>query len=188
MNFKASLEHVKDRKKEIKKGLQEETGVKCEVCGRPMVIRWGRNGKFYACTGYPECKNTKPLEEAEQKTTEEICEKCGSPMVIKRGRFGEFLACSNYPECKNTRPISTGVNCPEPDCNGTVVQRQSKKGKIFYSCSNYPKCKFALWDRPINEQCPNCSYPIMVEKINRSEGHYKQCPKCKFKMVEEKVV
>jgi DNA topoisomerase I len=186
--FKVSLEHVKDRKKEIKKGLQEETGVKCDVCGRPMVIRWGRNGKFYACTGYPECKNTKPLEEVEQKTTEEICEKCGSPMVVKRGRFGEFLACSNYPECKNTRPISTGVRCPEPDCDGTVVQRQSKKGKIFYSCSNYPKCKFALWDRPINEQCPNCSYPIMVEKISRSEGHYKQCPKCKFKMVEEKVV
>ena len=186
--FKASLEHVKDRKKEIKKGLQEETGIKCDVCGRPMVIRWGRNGKFYACTGYPECKNTKPLEEVEQKTTEEICEKCGSPMVIKRGRFGEFLACSNYPECKNTRPISTGVSCPEPDCNGTVVQRQSKKGKIFYSCSNYPKCRFALWDKPINEKCPNCSYPIMVEKINRSEGYYKQCPSCKHKLVEEKVI
>lgn len=185
--FKASLDHVRARKKEIKKGLQEQTGIQCEKCGRPMVIRWGRNGRFYACTGYPECKNTKPLEESESKTTEEICEKCGSPMIVKRGKFGEFLACSNYPTCKNSRSISTDVKCPESNCDGTIVQRQSKKGKIFYSCSNYPKCKFALWDKPVNEPCPKCGYPFLLEKINRTQGYYKQCPHCKYKFVEEKV-
>jgi DNA topoisomerase-1 len=183
--FHDTLLRVKDRKKEIKKGLQEKTEVVCDVCGRPMVIKWGRNGRFYACTGFPECKNTKPIEESPVREVEEICEVCGSPMQIKQGRYGEFLACTNYPACKNTRPIGTGVSCPEPDCDGQLVQRQSKKGKIFYSCSNYPKCKFALWDKPVNITCPDCEYPLMVEKSNRSRGTILQCPSCKFKTSEK---
>ncbi len=183
--FKAALEKVKNKKYEIKKELQEETEIQCDVCGKPMIIRWGRNGRFYACSGYPECKNTKPLEEPEVKDIEEVCEKCGSKMVVKRGRFGEFLACSNYPECKNTKPISTGVKCPEEGCDGEIVQRQSKRGKIFYSCSNYPVCKFALWDRPVNEPCPECGAPFMIEKQNRSKGYFLQCIKCKFKKFED---
>ncbi len=183
--FKESLEKVKEHKSDIKKELQEATEVTCEVCGRPMVIKWGRNGRFLACSGYPECKNTKPLEEPEEKQTGEICEVCGSPMVVKRGRFGEFLACSNYPACKNTRPISTGVKCPEEGCDGTIVQRQSKRGKIFYSCSNYPKCKFALWDKPVNQKCPDCGHPFLIEKVTRAQGYYLQCPKCKYKRKEE---
>jgi DNA topoisomerase-1 len=182
--FSESLKKVKEQKKEIKKDLVEQTNRQCELCGRPMVIRWGRNGRFYACSGYPECKNTKPIEEPVKRETQEICEKCGSPMQIKRGRFGEFLACSNYPVCKNTRPISTGVACPEKDCHGSIVQRQSKKGKIFYSCSNYPKCKFALWDRPVAVTCPECSYPLMVEKNSQAQGSYLQCPSCKHKKTE----
>src|SRR4030042_881511 len=106
-------------------------------------------------------------------------------MQIKRGRFGEFLACSNYPTCKNTRPISTGVTCPEKDCHGSIVQRQSKKGKIFYSCSNYPKCKFALWDKPVAIPCPQCSYPLLVEKNSQARGSYLQCPSCKHKKTED---
>lgn len=183
--FKEALEKAREQKGEIKKELLEETGLKCDVCGRPMVLRWGRNGRFYACSGYPECKNTRPLEEPETRESGETCELCGAPMVIKKGRFGEFLACSNYPTCKNTRPISTGVACPEEGCDGTIVQRQSRKGKIFYSCSNYPRCKFALWDRPVNEPCPECGYPFMVEKTNRKQEHFLQCPRCKFKKQEE---
>ncbi len=184
--FHESLQHVKDKKKEIKKDLQEETEVSCEICGRPMVIKWGRNGRFYACSGFPACKNTKPIEEVEPREVEEKCERCGSPMQIKRGRYGEFLACTNYPECKNTKALGTGVTCPEEGCGGEIVQRQSKKGKIFYSCSNYPKCKFALWDKPVNTRCPKCDYPFMVEKI-RSNGSFLQCPSCKFKKQEEQV-
>ena len=183
--FEKALKQAQEQKQEIREELQEVTDIKCDVCGRPMVVRWGRNGKFLACSGYPECKNTRPLEENEPVVTDEVCELCGAPMVIKRGRFGEFLACSNYPKCKNTRPISTGVSCPEEGCDGVIVQRQSRRGKIFYSCSNYPKCKFALWDKPVAVTCPQCGYPLMVEKVTRTQGYYLQCPKCKHKQKEE---
>ncbi|RMG68739.1 MAG: type I DNA topoisomerase [Calditrichaeota bacterium] len=184
--FQRTLEEVSGKIKEIKSGLQEATKEKCEVCGRPMVVKWGRNGRFLACSGYPECKNTRPLEEPEQPVqVNEVCKQCGSPMVVRRGRFGEFLACSKYPECKYTQPISTGVACPEEGCSGTIVQRQSRKGKIFYSCSEYPKCKFALWNRPVGRSCPQCGYPLMEERMSKKEGYFLRCPQCKHKEVVE---
>ncbi|RMI04935.1 MAG: type I DNA topoisomerase [Calditrichaeota bacterium] len=186
--FKQTLDKVTSQVEDIRQALQQPTEETCDLCGRPMVVRWGRNGKFLACSGFPECKNTRPLEEdAPEVQTEETCEKCGSPMVVKRGRYGEFLACSRYPECKNTRPISTGVACPEEGCSGTIVQRQSRKGKIFYSCSEYPNCKFALWNRPSATPCPECGYPLMEEKTTRRDGFYLQCPKCKHKEVMEEL-
>jgi DNA topoisomerase-1 len=124
----------------------------CEKCGLPMVIRWGRHGRFLACSGFPE--------------TEEKCPKCGSPMVLKSGRFGKFLACSKYPECKTTKPIATGVKCPED--GGDIVERRSRKGKPFWSCSNYPKCKFATWYRPVQEACPQCGAAFLGEKRNKA--------------------
>ncbi|MDA8170168.1 MAG: type I DNA topoisomerase [Nitrospiraceae bacterium] len=140
------------------------TDVVCEKCGLPMVKRWGRHGWFLACSGYPECKNTKPLEGGEPVTgqTGEVCDKCGAPMVLKMGRFGKFLACSGYPECKNTRPLSLGVKCPMD--GGNIVERRSKKGKLFYSCSNYPNCKFISWYKPVNRACPNCGNSYLLEK------------------------
>ena len=143
----------------------------CEKCGAPMVIKWGRHGRFLACTGYPQCKNTKPIEggngrqAVEQTVTEEACEKCGAPMVIKSGRFGKFLACSKYPECKNTKPISTGVKCPLD--GGDIVERRSKRGKSFWSCGNYPNCKFAMWYKPVPKQCPKCNASFLAEKWNK---------------------
>jgi len=151
----------------------------CEKCGSPMAIKWGRHGRFLACTGYPQCKNTKPLEggngkqAAEQTVTEEICEKCGAPMVIKSGRFGKFLACSKYPECKNTKPISTGVKCPLD--GGDIVERRSKRGKSFWSCSNYPECKFAMWYKPVPKQCPKCNASFLVEKWNKTGEVFHVC-------------
>ncbi len=96
------------------------------------------------------------------ETTSEVCDKCGAPMVVKRGRFGKFLACAKFPACRNTRTISasggsahTGVTCP--DCQqGAIIERKSKKGRIFFSCNRYPDCKFALWDKPIKTPCPRC--------------------------------
>jgi DNA topoisomerase-1 len=185
--FKESLEHVSGNIKNIKQSLQNTTEEKCDICGRNMVIKWGRNGKFLACSGYPECKNTKPLEEPEPpEQSGETCELCGSPMVIKRGRFGEFLACLRYPECKKTRPISTNIACPEENCSGTILQRQSRKGKIFYGCGEYPKCKFAIWNQPVDKNCPVCDYPIMENKVTRTHGHFYQCPQCKHKEILEK--
>ncbi|NTU42193.1 MAG: type I DNA topoisomerase [Nitrospirales bacterium] len=142
----------------------------CDKCGAGMVIKWGRHGRFLACSGYPACKNTRPLEgEAppkEQVMTEEVCANCGSLMVIKAGRFGKFLACSRYPECKTTKPLATGVKCPLD--GGDIVERKTKKGKSFWSCSRYPDCKFAMWQRPVPKPCPKCNAGFLVEKREKT--------------------
>jgi len=158
-------ELLERKTKEVKKRevMDEKTDEVCEKCGEPMVIRLGKYGKFLACTGYPECKNTKQLEKEEgaadenaeeggsdDDTRKEPCEKCGAPMVKKRGRFGQFWGCSAYPECKNIqslfKPKPIGVKCP--DCGGEMVTKKTRKGKIFYGCEKYPKCKHASWQRP----------------------------------------
>jgi DNA topoisomerase-1 len=172
------------------------TDIVCEKCGLPMVRRWGRHGRFLACTGYPKCKNTKPLPEEgeEQKKqdtrgsaqqTDERCEKCGSPMVIKSGRFGKFLACSRYPECKNTKPLSTGIKCPKD--GGDIVERRSKKGRQFWSCTNYPKCKFASWYKPAARQCPECGSEFLLEKRDKNGNRTLFCHKkeCGYKLLEK---
>ena len=122
-----------------------------------MVIKRGRFGKFMACSTYPKCKFTKnlPEEEARFASLQETCEKCGKPMVVKRGRFGEFLACSGYPECKNIKSILKKLGAKCPKCGtGDLVERRTKKGRLFYSCSNYPKCDFATWQRPKSDEAP----------------------------------
>ncbi|MBI4838220.1 MAG: type I DNA topoisomerase [Nitrospirae bacterium] len=150
----------------------------CEKCSKPMIIKWGRHGRFLACTGYPECKTTMPLEgqasepggqkpEAGMPEINEKCAKCGSPMVVKTGRFGRFLACSKYPECKTAKPLSTGLKCPED--GGDIVERKTKRGKLFFSCGNYPKCKFATWYRPVAKNCPKCGAGVMIEKRTKKE-------------------
>ncbi len=180
--FEQDLERIKKQKDELKSLIIEETDEVCEICGRPMVVRWGRNGKFLACSGYPECKNTRPLkkEEQEPEVTNEVCELCGAPMVIKHGRYGSFLACSNYPKCKNTKPLSIGVPCPREGCDGQIVERRTKRGRVFYGCSNYPKCDFMSWDKPVDKKCPQCGNPYMVEKNLKSKGHIYRCPNCKY--------
>jgi DNA topoisomerase-1 len=133
-----------------------------------------------ACSGFPECKNTKPLPGDENGTIlpDEKCEKCGSPMMIKVSRFGRFLSCSRYPDCKFTRSISTGVGCPEESCDGFLVERKTRRGRTFFGCSNYPRCKFATWDRPINHRCPDCGAALMLEKSSKTKGQYLKCLKC----------
>ncbi len=150
----------------------------CEKCNSPMVIKWGRHGRFMACSGYPGCKNTRPLNgegavTGIQEFTDEKCSTCGSPMILKSGRFGKFLACSRYPECKNTKPLPTGVKCPED--NGNIVERRTKKGKPFWSCSNYPECKFATWFKPVPWKCPGCGTEFMLEKRDKEGNALLQC-------------
>lgn len=181
--FEKALKEASKKMRDVKRE-QIVTEYKCEKCGSPMVIKWGRHGEFLACQSYPDCRTTREFSRAEngsielieKKKTKEKCEKCGSPMVFKRGRFGEFLACSRYPECKTTKSISLGIKCPE--CGSDMVTRRTKRGKTFYGCSNYPKCKFALWDKPIPGPCPKCNYPILVEKYQKKTGEIKiACPK-----------
>ncbi len=156
----------------------------CENCGRPMVLKKGRFGTFYACSGYPDCKTTKQIGGAQKKPDvqlDEKCPQCGNNMVQKYGRFGEFTACSNYPTCKYVKQKTIGVKCPE--CTeGEVVERRSKRGKTFFGCNRYPDCAFVAWAKPANEKCPECSSPYMVEKYLKA-GAFLQCPnaECKYK-------
>ncbi len=170
----------------IKKSMTETTDIKCEKCGSPMIIKWGRNGRFLACSSYPECKSTRPLpgEEAQTKTDEK-CEKCGAEMVIKTGRFGRFMACSRYPDCKTTKPLTLGIACPKPGCGGQIMEKTTKGRKLFYGCSNYPKCDFASWDKPVKHPCPVCNHPFMVQKTSKVKGDYTKCPECGHTMAEE---
>jgi DNA topoisomerase I len=156
----------------------------CENCGRPMVLKKGRFGQFYACSGYPECKTTKQIGGTQKKSDvalDEKCPNCGNHLVLKHGRFGEFTACSNYPTCKYVKQKTIGVKCP--NCSeGEVVERRSKRGKTFYGCNRYPDCDFVAWGKPIPEQCPNCSSPYLIEKWLKA-GPVAQCPnpECKYK-------
>jgi len=179
--FIRDVEGVDKKSAAIKKSLQESTNEVCELCGKPMIIKWGRNGRFMACTGYPACKNTKPLPEEQEQTKHVIgmkCELCGGDMVIKGGKFGAFLGCSNYPSCKNTKPISIGVKCPKCK-DGDVIERKTKRKRVFFGCSRYPDCDFASWDRPVARTCDTCGNNYMVQKYNQSRGEYLLCPSCK---------
>lgn len=104
-----------------------------------------------------------------ERKTDQICELCGKPMVIKTGRFGDFLACSGYPACKNTKPIlrSIGVKCP--NCGKDIVERRSKRGKIFYGCSGYPDCKTVYWNKPIGRLCPQCGSMLTEKKTGKAK-------------------
>ncbi len=185
--FEKTLNDVTKRQKEIKESLTEVTGEVCEKCGSPMVIKWGRNGRFLACSAYPECKTTKPLNgQAEPEVTDVVCENCGAPMVVKEGRFGRFLACSNYPDCKTTKAIPTGIKCPREGCEGDVVEKKTRRGKTFWGCSKYPKCDFASWYKPVNQECPECKSPYLVEKDTKAAGPHLYCPECKHKILKEK--
>jgi DNA topoisomerase I len=175
------------------KGIGMPTGIKCPVCEREARIKVGKNGPFLACEGYPECtysrnyeRNGKgsihPIEPVQELAEGEICDKCGSSMIVKQGKYGDFLACSGYPACKNTRSVhangkgsAIGVNCPEEGCSGEVVEKRSKRGKVFYGCNRYPDCTFALWDRPVNKMCPDCGAPYLVEKETKKDGIMLRC-------------
>jgi DNA topoisomerase-1 len=176
-----------------------KTGIKCELDGGEMVIKWGRNGEFLACSNYPTCRNTKQFARDEQgrvvvapddgasQATQEFCEKCGKPMVLRRSRFGAFLGCSDYPKCDGIKKLGAqaldiGVECPE--CRqGKILQRRSRRGKIFYGCSRYPGCKFASWDKPVARQCPKCRAPYLVEKPQKDGSLILACvkPGCGYK-------
>ncbi|MDQ2842725.1 MAG: type I DNA topoisomerase [Acidobacteriota bacterium] len=155
----------------------------CENCGRPMVLKKGRFGQFFACSGYPDCKTTKQIggEQRKDVPLEEKCPQCQSNLVQKFGRYGEFIACSNYPKCKYVKQKTIGVPCP--NCSqGEIVERRSKRGKTFYGCNRYPECDFVAWGKPIPEKCPECGSSYLVEKYLKA-GPVAQCPnaECKYK-------
>ncbi|MEW5976579.1 MAG: type I DNA topoisomerase [Acidobacteriota bacterium] len=228
--FKADLKLAQKHMRDVKR-MEEPTDEKCDKCGSPMVIKWGRHGKFLACSAYPECKSTRelarsqsgPEDSKEVEQIEETCENCGRPMALKRGRFGQFLACTGYPECKTTRNLSNGktstpdtptgekcpqcgkelvlkhgrfgqftacsaypeckyvkkktlgIPCPEANCKGELVEKKSRRGKIFYGCDQYPSCRFVTWNKPINRTCPQCGATFVLEKTTKKQGTVVYC-------------
>ena len=241
--FATDLSQARDQMKDIRT-MEEQTGETCETCAKPMVIRWGRHGRFLACSGYPACKNTRELApdgadsdaaaDSEKQASQEPCPDCGKPMALRKGRFGPFLACTGYPDCKTTRRLGTDgsgrppareirleencprcdqplaikhgrfgeftacssypkcryvkrktleVACPQSDCGGEIVERKSRRGKIFYGCDHYPKCRFVLWNKPIKKACPRCDTGFVLEKTTRKQGtlHYCHDESCDFR-------
>lgn len=178
--FKENLDK-KDEELNKKAITEEKTDEVCDKCGKPMVIKMGRFGKFLACTGYPDCKNTKPLPGDTNaaplsEPTDEKCEKCGEPMLRRMGRYGPFLGCSAYPKCKNIKSIEIKVNLKCPKCKeGDIIQRRSKRGRIFFGCNKYPDCDFAMWDKPTGELCPTCGQPLTFKPKNVIQCSNKEC-------------
>jgi len=187
------------------KGIGFPTDLTCPQCNHRLHIRMGRNGQFLGCNNYPECTYTRnytrdekgvvhAIEPSSDQPSDKICDKCGKPMLIKDGRYGTFFACSGYPDCKTTLSTNsigsgekTGVDCPEQDCNGELVQRSSKRGKIFYGCSRFPDCTFATWDKPVAKECPECGAKFLVEKTTKKQGTFLTCNTkgCGFKATSE---
>jgi DNA topoisomerase-1 len=234
--FEKDLKRAQAEMKDIK-AMEEKTDEVCEKCGSPMVIKWGRYGKFLACSGYPECKNTRQLQgeggeggsEVHEDALKEICPADGQPMVLKKGRFGAFLACTGYPECKQTKRLVRGDDgrlkvealapieekCPDcgsdltwrrgrfgafiacskypeckyikkkeareigltcPECGqGQVVERKGRWGRFFYGCRRYPECKFTAYHKPVAEACPDCGRAYLLEKETKKEGRVLFC-------------
>jgi DNA topoisomerase-1 len=185
--FERDLKKAEKEMRDVKRQ-EVPTDIDCDKCGAKMVIKWGRNGEFLACPQYPECKNTKNFKRSDtgeiqtvaEEEVNETCEECGRPMLLRWGKFGRFLGCSGYPECKNIqpleKPVDLGIKCPE--CKeGSIKERKSRWGKVFYGCDKYPECKFASWDKPLPTPCPNCDSPILVEKVTKRAGRTHRCYK-----------
>jgi DNA topoisomerase I len=159
---------------DIQETTQEEY---CENCGRVMVLKRGRFGQFMACTGYPDCKTTRRLDQGKKVPDiplEELCPKCGRNLMIRHGRYGEFTSCSGYPDCKYVKQNFIGVKCPLCK-DGDLVEKKARKGNTFYGCSNYPKCKFTSANKPIPEKCSKCGSEYLVEKFLKA-GPVIACP------------
>ncbi|MDO8511981.1 MAG: type I DNA topoisomerase [bacterium] len=175
--------NLKEKAKTLNKDdiTTEKTDLKCPDCGKPVILRLGRNGKFYGCSGYPDCKYTAPSSEQEKSEMEtaptgKICPDCNKDLVLKRGRFGAFLGCAGYPECKHTERIEKKVGGICPKCNvGEIVERKSKRGKYFYGCNKYPECDFVLWSKPTGEKCPTCQSLLIFGKNNTAVCSGKEC-------------
>lgn len=164
----------------------------CEKCGKQMTLKRGRFGQFLACTGYPDCKNTRKITKSGAAVApvmlDERCPECDSQLSIRQGPFGEFTACSRYPDCKYIKRETTGIACSREGCKGEIIVKKSKRGRAFYGCSEYPECDVVFWDKPIAEACPECKKPFLLQKYNAKKATttvYCSDESCDYKRIEE---
>jgi DNA topoisomerase-1 len=179
--FHRQLTEGASRSEEIIREAVASDAGECPECGRQLLVRWNRYGRFLACSGYPECRYTASIdqkERAEPKPIGEKCPQCGAEMVERDGRFGPFIACSNYPTCKHTRPRTIpGLKCPK--CGeGDIGEKRTRRGKPFWGCTRYPECDWSTWDEPVATPCPACDAPFLVRKSTKARGEFVKCQTC----------
>ncbi len=188
--FRVQLERGEDRSGDILRSMMELTDEVCPECGKPLSVRWNRYGRFVGCTGYPECRHTRPLDQEdrpEPEPTGESCPECGGSLMQRTGRFGPFIGCENHPTCKFTKPVTIpGLVCPS--CGkGEVGEKRTRKGKPFWGCTRYPECDWSVWDRPVPVPCPTCETGLLVTKSTKARGEFYKCLGCKSEMAPESV-
>jgi DNA topoisomerase-1 len=184
-NFKHQVDDINEhvsRKDATTEALEEP----CPKCGKPLLVRFGKRGRFIGCSAYPECDYTRNAdgsvqEEQDNKPIEgRSCPQCGAPLLQRVGRYGPFIGCSAYPKCRFVEKLAkeaedSGVPCPS--CHkGTLVRKRSRQGRSFFSCSTYPTCKYALSHQPLAEPCPKCGGPILMLRTTKRHGTEKVCP------------
>ncbi len=180
--LKNDLAQAKKGESTKKTGIPVEEA--CPECGRQLVIKEGKFGRFRACSGFPDCNFKESMVKKEAKPLDETCPECGSQLVMRRGKYGFFIACSNYPQCTYIKKEKkdTGIACPQ-NCGGSLMRRKTRRGKIFYGCSNFPKCKFATWEEPVPQPCPECGRPFILKKRSLDGRVHFTCSdeKCDYK-------
>ncbi len=171
--FDAALKTATENMRSLK-AEATPSGIACELCGHEMLVRFGRNGMFLGCSGYPECRNTREFQRGEHgeivsapPADQGVCAKCGKALLLRQGRFGKFIACSGYPDCDFKKPFTRPEHCPVEQCTGLLVEKKSQKGRRFFSCSEYPNCRFITSLEPLLEACPTCGAPTLFMRAFR---------------------
>jgi DNA topoisomerase-1 len=163
----------------------------CDKCGGEMIIKVGRFGKYLACGNYPDCENIKSFKEMasqnqEPEYTGETCEKCGARTVYRNGKYGRFIGCEKFPDCDFIKNVTLGIKCPKCS-DGEVVERISRRNRVFYGCSKFPDCDFVGWYKPVAQACPNGDSEYMEKRYTKKKGDYLRCPVCSDEVLVEEV-
>ncbi|MFN8770253.1 MAG: type I DNA topoisomerase [Neisseriaceae bacterium] len=194
--FWDELKHIIEEKQSVARSelTSEKLDEMCPECGKQLFIRLGKYGRFIGCSGYPDCKYMRKIDnntgepaalEEPEVIEDRVCPKDGGALVIRSGKYGKFISCKNYPKCKYIENLDkpeggeSEISCPECK-DGNIIPKKNRYGNWFYACNNYPKCKTLFNHKPINEKCPKCGYAILLNKITKRYGEQKVCPKCDF--------
>ena len=192
--FQKRLKEVEAKIEPLRNRVEKAEGVTCPECEGPMVIRWGKKGRFLSCAAFPKCRGTRSLtpdkagnngSKNNTTLTTAPCPECSSPLALKTGRYGLFLTCSDFPKCRGKGPKPEGRPCPIENCDGTLKARRGKGRRIYYGCSNYPDCRFTFNGVLIPLPCPSCRFDYIQAVLKKNEITI-SCPKCKYIIVPDR--